>query len=55
MGIIAIQVLGDPVNFLMCDFVRGGTGLTIAGALLFYLLRPEVRAAFEHGTVSGLQ
>ena len=24
--------------------LRGGTGLTIAGALLFYLLRPKVRA-----------
>jgi len=55
VGIIATQVLGDLVNFLMGDFVRGGIGFTIAGALLFYLLRPEVRAAFKRGTVSGMR
>src|SRR5438445_11725698 len=55
VGIITTQVLGDLVNFLMGDFVLGGTGFTIAGALLFYLLRPEVRAAFERGKVSGMR
>jgi hypothetical protein len=55
VGIIAAQVLGDLVNLLMGDFVRGGTGFIIAGALLFYLLRPEVRAAFERGTVSNMR
>lgn len=50
--IIAIQVLGDLVNIFLGDFVRGGTGVIIAGALLFYLLRPAVRAAFKSGTVS---
>jgi hypothetical protein len=55
VGIIATQVLGDLVNFLMGDFVRGGTGFAIAGALLLYLLRPEVRAAFERGTVSSVR
>jgi len=44
--IIATQVLGDLVNLLLGDFVRGGVGLVIAAALLFYLLRPRIRAAF---------
>lgn len=44
--ITAVQVLGDLGNILMGHFVRGATGVTIAGALLFYVLRPEVRAAF---------
>ena len=55
--IIAVQVLGDLVNIFMGHFVRGATGATIAGGLLFYVLRPEVRAAFvarravERGTL----
>jgi hypothetical protein len=39
-------VLGDLVSILLGHFVRGATGVTIAGALLFYLFRPEVRDAF---------
>jgi hypothetical protein len=31
--------------------VRGGTGLTIAGALLFHLLRPEARTMFHADAV----
>jgi len=46
VGIIAIQVIGDIVNCVRGDFLRGGIGVVIAGALLFYLLRPKVRAAF---------
>jgi len=53
-GIITTQVLGDLVNFLMGNFVRGGIGFAIAGALLFYLLRPQVRVAFERGTDSTI-
>jgi hypothetical protein len=45
--IIAIQVAGDLVNLLRGDFMRGTTGVLIAGALLLYLLRPNIRAAFE--------
>jgi hypothetical protein len=44
--IIAAQALGDLVSIFMGHFVRGATGVTIAGALLFYVLRPEVRTAF---------
>jgi hypothetical protein len=44
--IIATQVLGDVANCLRGDFVRGGTGVIIAGALLLFLLRSKVRATF---------
>jgi hypothetical protein len=44
--IIAIQVLGDFMSIFMGHFVRGAVGVTIAAALLLYLLRPEVRSAF---------
>jgi hypothetical protein len=49
VAIIAIQVLGDVVNAFAGDAVRGGVGFLIAGALLFYLLRQEVRSAFAGG------
>jgi len=46
VGIIAAQVLGDLLNLVRGDFLRGAAGVVLAGALLFYLLRPAVRAAF---------
>ena len=49
--IIATQVLGDLVNCLRGDFLRGGLGFVIAGALLLYLLRPGVRAGFRRADV----
>jgi hypothetical protein len=45
--IIATQILGDLANVFLGRFVEGGVGVTIASALLFYLTRPSVRAAFE--------
>ncbi len=47
VGIIAVQVAGDFVNFLRGDFLRGGTGFTIAAALLFYLLLSKFRSSFH--------
>jgi hypothetical protein len=44
--IIATQVLGELASIFVGHFVRGAVGVTIAGGLLFYLLRPEVRGAF---------
>ncbi len=44
--IIATQVLGDLVNALTVDVVKGLVGLIIAGALLGYLLNGQVRAPF---------
>jgi hypothetical protein len=46
VAIIATQVAGDLVNLFLGDFVRGGVGFVIAGALLFYLLRPRIRDVF---------
>jgi hypothetical protein len=47
VGVISTQVVGDFVNLLRGDVLRGGTGLAIAGGLLCYLLRHDVRANFH--------
>jgi hypothetical protein len=44
--IIATQVVGDVVNCVRGDLLRGGTGVIIAGALLLFLLQPKIRATF---------
>jgi hypothetical protein len=46
VAIITAQVLGDVVNCVRGDWLRGGTGVIIAGALLLFLLRPRTRATF---------
>jgi hypothetical protein len=46
VAIIATQVLGDVVNCVRGDWLRGGTGVIIAGALLLFLLQPKIRATF---------
>jgi hypothetical protein len=52
--IIGAQVLGNLVNVFRGDIVRGGAGSAIAVALLIYLLRPKVRAAFADADASSL-
>jgi len=49
VAIIAAQVLGGVVNLLRRDFISGAIGIIIAGALLWYLLQPAVRAFFRTG------
>jgi hypothetical protein len=44
--IIALQVLGDFANLLRGDVLKSSVGVAIAAALLFYITRPKVRAAF---------
>ena len=44
--IIATQVLGDVIDCLRGDLLRGGTGVIIASALLLFLLQSKVRATF---------
>jgi hypothetical protein len=44
--IITTQVLGDVVNCVRGDLLRGGTGIIIAGALLLFLLQPRTKATF---------
>ncbi|HVO81315.1 MAG TPA: hypothetical protein VMT28_11325 [Terriglobales bacterium] len=46
VGIIAIQLMGDLMNLLLGQFVRGAVGVIIAGLLLLYMLRPRMRAVF---------
>jgi hypothetical protein len=55
VSIIAVQVLGDLVNAFMGDLVRGGVGFVIAGALLVYLLRPQVKCAFVSGNAPSVR
>jgi hypothetical protein len=45
--IIVTQVLASFVTALMGGVTRGLVGAIISGALLFYLLRPAVRATFS--------
>jgi hypothetical protein len=45
--IITSQVLGDFVNALRGELLKGAVGVAIAGALLVYLLRSTTRDAFE--------
>jgi hypothetical protein len=47
VAILATQVLGDLINLARGDWLRGGIGVAIAGALLAYLLRPQIKAAFS--------
>jgi hypothetical protein len=47
VAIIAAQVLGDLVNVFLGRVVEGGIGVAIAGALLLYLLRADVKTVFE--------
>lgn len=47
IGIISAQAVGDLFNLVRGDLLRGGMGLTLAGALLLYLLRSNVRTAFH--------
>ena len=46
VAVIVTQVLGDVVNCVRGDWLGGGTGVIIAGALLLFLLRPGMRAGF---------
>lgn len=46
VAIIAVQVLGALMNLLRGDFVRGAAGFLIAGTLLIYLLRRDVKGMF---------
>ncbi len=50
VAVIAIQLVGDGISALEGHFVRGAAGVAIAGALLFYLFRPNVRTAFQNSS-----
>jgi len=44
---IAIQVLGDVANCVRGDWLRGGTGVVIAGTLLLFLMQPKSKTGFR--------
>ena len=44
--IVGVQVLANFVSIFGGRLVEGGVGLTVAGALLVYIIRPNVRSAF---------
>jgi hypothetical protein len=46
VAIIGTQFLGNVVSILYGRTMRGAVGVTIAGALLFYITRPSIRARF---------
>jgi hypothetical protein len=48
VAIMAVQVAGDLGNAIRGRIFEGLIGATIAGALLFHLLRPSVRELFQH-------
>ena len=45
--IISIQGAGDLVNALRGEMIKGAFGFLIAGVLLIYLLRAQVRGFFD--------
>lgn len=45
--LIGTQIAGDLVSILMGEFARGSAGVVLAGILMFYLLRPQVKEAFR--------
>ena len=47
VAIIGTQIAGDFVNIYLGHVIEGAIGVVAAGAVLFYLLRPSVQAAFR--------
>ena len=46
VAIFAANGIGDAVQLLTGHLLEGAFGLVVAGALIFWLTRPQVRAAF---------
>jgi hypothetical protein len=47
VSIIAVNAIGDLINGVMEDWVRGPVGVAIAGLLLIYMLQPRVQDYFR--------
>jgi hypothetical protein len=52
--IIAVQVVGNLVSAIRGDYLRSSVGSILAGALLYFLFRPQVRTVFAKEFSSGL-
>jgi hypothetical protein len=46
-ALVATQTVGSVVNAILGDFSEGAAGSILAGAILYFLLRPPVRTAFR--------
>ena len=46
-AVLGTQIVGDFVNVVRRDFLRGCAGIVIAGALLLLLLRRDLRRQFS--------
>lgn len=44
--IIAMNILGDVMNAIRGEWVKGGVGFVIAGILLIFMTRPRLRNYF---------
>jgi hypothetical protein len=51
--IVATQVLANLLNAARGDFLKGCAGFLLSGALLYFLLRPKVRAVFTRKPSEG--
>ena len=47
VAILSTQVIGDFVNLMRGDFLRGSIGLLVAGTLLLFLLRSNISKVFQ--------
>jgi hypothetical protein len=47
--IVAINATGDLINAVMGEWLKGAVGVVIAGLLLIYMTRAEVRNYFRRG------
>ncbi len=52
VAVITTQIFGDLINIFLGQVIKGAIGVSIAGALLFYLLRPKVEECFHAGESS---
>jgi hypothetical protein len=50
VAVIATQVLGNLVNIWMAHYLEGVLGVAVAGALLLYRVRADVKSVFATGT-----
>lgn len=50
VAIFTVEGVSDAAQLLLGNLLEGGVGVAVAGAILFYLSRPDVRAIFARTT-----
>lgn len=53
MTIFALQLAGDIGNLMGGEYLKACIGIGIAGGLVFYLTRPQVRSSFSRNSTHG--